>query len=186
MLSLLSKNARLLVSLFLAICILPFFSSCNSQQDVSSADLLSAMLSASKNLPAGRIYTTKSTPGAPDYLSDDLLASLYGTDGYPSVFGRIKEISIWTCSGFYATEFAAFLCNTSVDAEEIADLCLGRIDDMRRFLNENSAKLSLDAYAVSGLNSAKVIITGRCVIMAVCADADTALNAAKEAISGNF
>lgn len=144
------------------------------------------MLSASKNLPVGRVYTTKSTPGSVDYLSSSLLGTLYGTSDAnyspKSVFSRTESISIWVSSGFYATEFAVFHCPNDKDAAEIADLCLSRIDSMRSFINANSQKLSLDETKTT-LDNAKVKIIGEYVIMAVCVEAEAAIEAAKEVIS---
>ncbi|MBE6538301.1 MAG: hypothetical protein E7671_02420 [Ruminococcaceae bacterium] len=186
MLSFLAVNTRRLACLLAFLLVLLLFSSCSAVSDVSSEHVLAAMISSAKDLPAGKIYTTASSPGAPDYLSQDLLTALYGSGDYPSVFERTREISIWTSSGLYAVEFAVFFCNTDRDTEEIADLCLGRIDDMRRFVNENSDKLSLEQSVIKGLDGAKVIIAKRCVIMAVHSSASIAIDAAKEEILRKF
>lgn len=144
------------------------------------------MIAVSKNLPAGRVYTSKSSPGAVDYLSSSLLGMLYGTSGEnyspKSVFSRTESISIWVSSGFYATEFAVFHCKNDKDSAEIADLCLSRIDSMRSFINANSQKLSLEESKIT-LDNAKVKIIGEYVIMAICEDSEAAIEAAKEVIS---
>lgn len=161
---------------------LTLLSSCFAENKDTSL-IIKEMLSLSADLPAGRIYTTKSTPGAPDYLSESLLSALYGTDKYPRVFSRTESISIRLSSGLSTCEFAVFLCGTKKDAAEIADLCLGRLDTMRYFVKSNSQKLSLSDTNLTNIENGIVTIVGRYVIMVVSPNAEKAVDAAKEIIS---
>lgn len=179
-----TKRSRKMLILFLALVILlSFFSSCRIGNAPKACDVLSEMLAAAKGLPVGSFYSSKSEKGASNYLSESLMTALYGTDSFPEVFARAEEIAVWLSSGIYACEFAVFLCSNRRDAEEISDLCLGRIDTMRHFINANSERLSLDPSGSENLKNAKVKVVGQYVIMAVWKDADISINAAKELIS---
>ncbi len=178
-----SNFCRKIAVLIIVIIILSILSSCFAGRDPETSAILSEMLSGAEDLPVGRMYTKKSSPGAEDYLSDDLLAALYGSGDAPDVFERVEGISLWTASGFSACEFAVFLCSSRRDTEEIADLCLGRIDIMRHFISSNSEKMSLDSSIKARLDTAKVTIIGRYVIMAVSDDAELVIKTAKAMIS---
>ena len=174
------RRRAVLIALLL---LMPILSSCLIGNSPDTSAVLSEMQKTAGDLPAGNTYTTKSTPGAHDHLSESLLTALYGTNGYPEVFGRAESISLWISSGLHACEFAVFLCSNRRDTEEIADLCLGRIDTMQHFVNANSAKLSLEEASSANLKEATVAVVGRYVIMAVSSDAKSAVSAAKEMIS---
>lgn len=175
------KRARLrLLSVFL---LLPMLASCFGGKAPETSEVLSAMTSAQSSLPAGNYYTTKSSPGAPDYLSDSVFAALYGSGESPAVMKRTESVSAYISSGLYAFEMAVFLCVSERDTAEIADLCLSRIELMRTFYNTNARRLSLDMSAKENIDNAKVSIIGRYVIMAVCGDAKRAVEAAKDLIS---
>ncbi|MEE0969308.1 MAG: hypothetical protein U0M06_08075, partial [Clostridia bacterium] len=90
---------------------------------------------------------------------------------------------IRTASGLYASEFAVFLCSSRRDTEEIADLCLARIDSMKLFLNLNSDKLSIAESSRRSAENAKVAIFGNFVVMAVSENAEMSINAARDLIS---
>ncbi len=172
------------ISVLLSIVIVSVLvTSCGRNDRPKTDAVLGAMLSCVNDLKAGTVYTTASSPGAPDYLSESLLEALYGHGDFPDVLGRAESISLRASSGLYAEEFAVFLCSSSRDTEEIADLCLGRIDTIRYFINANSEKLSLDANISVTLDNAKVIISGHYVVMAVSKDASIAIAAAKELIT---
>lgn len=163
--------------------ILPLISSCLMDRQYDTAKILEEMLKSEKSLPAGSRFTTKSSPGAPDHLSEGLLTALYGTDKLPEVFKRTEEISLWLSSGLQACEFGVFRCSDRRDAREIAELCLGRLDTMRHFINLNTDKLSLDLTSIKSLKNATVTIHGSYVIVAVSERADTAISAASAMIS---
>lgn len=163
--------------------VLPLLSSCLMIKTPDASAVLTEMLKVEKQLPAGRRFTTKSTPGAPDHLSEAMLNALYGADTFPEVFDRVEEISLWLSSGLRACEFGVFLCASRRDAEEVAELCLGRIDTMRHFINLNSEKLSLDSSSAENIKNAKVAVYGRYVVIAVSSKAEKAISAASGMIS---
>ena len=176
-------NKKTICALLSLIIIALFLTCCGKNNRPKTDAILCAMLSCAKELKAGTVYTTASSPGAPDYLSEGLLEALYGHGDFPDVLGRAESISLRASSGLYAEEFAVFLCRSRRDTEEIADLCLGRIDTIRYFINANSEKLSLDSDISAALDNAKVIISGHYVIMVVSKDPSVAIAAAKELIS---
>ncbi len=168
---------------FLAATVLIFAVSCQKAEGPGSDEILKAMIKSAKDLKTGSVYTTLSSPGASDYLSDNLLLALYGRGQTPDVLKRTFSISLRTSSGLYAEEFAVFHCGSSRDREEIFELCLHRIDSICHFINANSQKLSLDSGINATIDNAKVIILGDYVIMALSKNSDAAIKAARELIS---
>lgn len=118
------------------------FPSCGIRE-VNSYAAVRAMLTCEKELPVGTLYTSHSSPGSRDYLSESILTALYGVDSCPVVFERVSERSVWITSGFSAFEFAVFDCAVPADAEEIASLCIRRAESieysLRRDGNEDTA-----------------------------------------------
>lgn len=140
------------------------------------------MVSTQKDLPAGAYYTTESSVGAPDYLSPSLLGVLYGNGEMPGVMERVECAAAYISSGLYTSEFAVFVCYSERDTTEIADICLARIDIMRRFYNANAGQLPLDAKSKDKIAKAKVVKKGRYVIMALSDNPERAVEEAKSCI----
>ncbi len=157
--------------------------SCYSGKDISCSDILSEMSAAAGEMPSGRVYRTDSTPGASDYLSPSLLTALYGNGELPPVLTRVKSEALRASSGLFTCELAVFECNSRRDTEEVADLCLYRLDTIRHFLNLNSEKLGLSDKNFNAVQNGRVEIAGKYVFMAVCEDSEKAIRAAKAFIS---
>ncbi len=174
---------RRIIIYFLAILLTFGFSSCASGEPKSAERVLMEMIRAEKNLPAGKIYTHKSSMGAPDYISESLLAALYGDGALPEVLGRVEDMALRLSSGLCCFELAVFLCPTVRDAREIADLCLGRIDSMEHFVNANYEKLGISPSCAENIKNAKVTVVGRYAIMAVSLNAEECIKGAKNVIS---
>lgn len=169
--------------LFISVLMVFGLSSCASSEAKSAEKVLYEMIRSEKNLPAGQVYLLKSTPGAPDYLSESLLSALYGNGTLPEAMGRAEDISMRLSSGIYCFELAVFLCPTVRDAREVADLCLHRIDSMKHFLSANSDRLGIDPLCLENIKKAKVTVIGRYAIMAVSPNAEECIKGAKNAIS---
>ena len=150
---------------------------------VPSERVLSEMLKASSSLPSGKTYTTDSSPGSGDHLSESLFSSMFFEDADVSVYGRIKTGAVWLSSGLFAAEAAVFECNSRRDLEEISDLCFRRIENIKRLVNANSDSLGISEAAKAKLAGAKVSIIGRYVIMVIDEHSDEMIEAAKEIIS---
>ena len=177
------KILKRFFAVFLLIFVTFGLFSCGAGEPMSAQKVLTAMLSAEKELPAGKTYLLKSSKGSPDYISESLLAALYGGTAFPEAHGRTEDMALRLSSGLCCFEMAVFLCPTVRDAREIADLCLGRIDSMEHFVNANSEKLGISPLSVENLKKARVNVVGRYVIMAVSPNADEAVKGAKNAIS---
>ena len=159
--------------------------SCEFGEIRSAEKVLYEMIRAEKDLPAGKIYSMKSTKGAPDYISESLLSALYGNgnEELPQALERAEDMALRLSSGISCFELAVFLCPTVRDAREIADLCLARIDSMKHFFNANSEKLGIHESCAENIKNAKVTVVGRYAIMAVSPNAEECIKSAKNAIS---
>ena len=179
-----TKTLLRIFSIFsLFILLVSFFSSCAGRREADTSAILSEMIKSEKSMPVGKLYSMKSTPGSPDYISPSLLAALYGEGNSSEAFAGAEDISLRLSSGIYCFELAVFLCRTTSDAHEIADLCLRRINMMEHFLNANSEKLGIDPVCRENIKNAKVKIVGRYVLMAVSPNAAGCIESAKNIIS---
>lgn len=132
------KQVAVLVLLLPAL-LLP---SCGTRE-VDTAAVLESMIraDAEHEIQTGVIYRKDSSPGSPDYLSERLLASLYGEGVCPEVFERVTGACIFLCSREAGTELAVFACLTPADAEEIASLCRVRAKKLKYHLGGESETL---------------------------------------------
>ncbi len=177
------KHLHKIFILFISVFLVFWLSSCVGGETKTAEKVLLEMIRSEKSLPAGQIYSIKSSPGAPDYLSESLLGALYGDGSFPEALGRAEDIALRLSSGIYCFELAVFLCPTMRDAREVADLCLRRIDSMEHFLSANSEKLGIDPLCSENIKNAKVTVVGRYAIMAVSPNAEECIKGAKNAIS---
>lgn len=97
-----------------------------AEKEIDTAEVVRAMMNSDCELPTGILYRKDSSPGSPDYLSESLLASLYGSGESPDVFERVNSGCVFLTSGKTITEFSVFACVSVADAEEIASLCRRR------------------------------------------------------------
>ena len=173
---------RRIAFIFLSFLLALGLTSCNAGEQRSAENVLFEMLRAEKELPAGKIYTMKSSKGAPDYISESLLASLYGEGKLPDVMSQAEDMAFRLSSGFNCFELAVFLCPTARDAREVASLCLGRIDIMEHFVNANSDKLGISDACAENIKNARVTVVGRYVLMAISPNAEECIKNAKKLV----
>ncbi len=179
-----TKNSLCKFSVFfLSVLLVLGLSSCAYGKTYDTKKVLYEMIKSEEKLPAGNIYSFKSSPGAPNYISSSLLSALYGEGSTPEVLSNAEDISLRLSSGLYCFELAVFLCPNTRDANEIADLCLRRIDTMEHFFNANSEKLGIDPACLNNIKNAKVAVVGRYVLMAVSPNAADCIKGAKNIIS---
>ncbi len=163
----------LLFAAFIAVLFSLF--SCDGRK-VDSANAVRAMLKCEKNLPVGTLYTSHSSPGSHDYLSEGILTALYGDDSCPAVFERVSERSVWITSGFSAFEFAVFDCAVPADAEEIASLCVRRAENIEYSLRHGGNEVTANA------RKYETYIYGNTVIFAFSTSPENCISEAKKAI----
>lgn len=159
--------------------VLLVLASCSQGEAVSPRRIVQKMADAEDSLPAGVIYTSESTLGAPDYLSSEMLEIMYGNGEYPTVFDRVESAAIRLSSFARPGEFAVFRCKNTADTGELAELCFSRIHSLKQLVNGNVEKNGFGAYKIDD-ETAAVSIVGKYVIMAVSPDAKRSVSIARE------
>ena len=143
--------------------------------------LLSAMESTNQPLPDGVIRLTSSPEDSPNRLTATFFSALYGeaarglmeegTDAVPPV----QDAALYLSVSPYPCELGVFRCADGDTAREVEALCLGRLDTLAR------------GFAGSGYEDAasggRVAVSGNWVVVAVCEDPTTILDAAARVLS---
>ena len=179
------KNRRFYIFRVLSFAVVIFtallFYSCGEDTNVSPGRVLLEMTKNAGRLPFGVVYSTESSPGSPDFLSESVLQSVFGEGECPEVMKRLNGAAIRLSSGFSASEFAFFICHSKNDAYEVADLCIKRIDRILYFARSTGGRY-LGESDMSEIEGAYVEIVGNCVFMAVCSDGRGAVERGKSVI----
>ena len=153
---------RALCLLFAALALLSLCSSCATAQ-LSPQERLLAMLREETKIPAGRIYLRSAPTDDAAHLSNALLAQLFGNGALPPAVEGIVDAACYL-SYSHPCELGVFLCRSAVSAQEVASMCLCRID----FLKAHPTYEGLDPAAVAAcLENASVTLRGSCVILRI-------------------
>ncbi len=121
-------------------------------------------------LPDGRVYFLSAPEDDARHPSDALLATLYGNGALPPVLDEVEDAAFYLAYTGQC-EFAVFRCRSRAATEEVAALCLSRIDLLRR-----------NAVEPEALESACVVTRGRWVLLSVCSDPAAARRAFRRAL----
>ena len=166
------------------------FSSCGrSTPPPAASEVLTAMLEAaettSQSIPDGIIRLTAAPSDSPSHLAETFFAALYGEAGR-GMLGReategpprgapIQDGALYLSVSPCPWELGVFRCADGDTAREVAALCRGRLDTLRR----GFAGSEYAAVASGG----RVAVVGNWVFLAVCEDPTTVLDAAARVLS---
>ena len=173
------------------------FSSCGrSTPPPAASEVLTAMLEAaettSQSIPDGIIRLTAAPSDSPSHLAETFFAALYGeaargmlgdgaTDGppvgppYGPPYGPpIQDGAIYLSVSPYPWELGVFRCADGDTAREVAALCRGRLDTLRRGFAGGEYE-----EAASG---GRVAVKGNWVLLALCEDPAPLLEVARRLI----
>lgn len=173
----------LILALVAAVTLL--FSSCGRNRiPPAASEVLTAMLEAaettSQSIPDGIIRLTAAPSDSPNHLTEIFLAALYGeaargmlgdgaTEGPP-----VQDGALYLSVSPYPWELGVFRCADGDTAREVAALCRGRLDTLRRGFAGGEYE-----EAASG---GRVAVEGNWVILALCDDPAPLLEAARRLI----
>ena len=157
----------------LTLSILLLFVGC-TRAHASSAQVLDALLEAEIGLPAGQIYLSAASEDDASYLSPELMAALYGEGEPPWQLSLLENYGFYLSTAQHPCEFAVFRCYARSDTDEIAAMCLSRLDALRiHYKNTQYASYT---------QNARVVVIGKYVLLLISSDTAHALRAAKGVI----
>ena len=142
---------------FISLAIVLVFCAC-SQPREHAEELLRREMARIDGLPQGEIYYSFAVEGEVGYLSERLIATLYGPHAIHRCFPLIEEYAIYLSSFAEPCEIAVFRCYEKSDADRIAEMCLSRIDEIR---------ISLGSIGFRGEGKTEVLVCGRLVTMRI-------------------
>ena len=165
------------------------FSSCGRNRiPPAASEVLTAMLEAaettSQSIPDGIIRLTAAPSDSPSHLAETFFAALYGeaargmlgreaTEGPPRG-APIQDGAIYLSVSPYPWELGVFRCADGDTAREVAALCRGRLDTLRRGFAGGDYE-----EAASG---GRVAVEGNWVLLVLCEDPAPLLEAARRLI----
>ena len=159
---------KIKISFFVVMALILTLCSCQRSL-LSPRTATLAMAEACEDRAAGSVYTTESSYGAPDHLSPELMAELFGDFDFTGVNGAVYLSG--TTSLF---ELSFFDCPDTDTAEAVGGLCAARFD----LASKTAKRMGLDE------SDFTVKIYGRRVLAAMCEESERAVSAGLEKIKG--
>ena len=164
---------RKFLILILSITILCTCLSSCSRQPPSAKSVLSLLIETEIDLPSGQVYLSTSTEGEASYVSNSLLAALYGGGSEPREYDDWVEFAIFLSSS-HPCEFAVFLCDSPQSALDTSKTLCSRLTTLKNFWSDSQYSFYTE--------SAEVIISGNFCILVVSSDTTAAKKALKSLI----
>ena len=164
------RNLRVLL---LVLSILLLLCACAKEQ-ATAAQVLSALIDAEIGLPAGQIYLSAAPEDDAAYLSPDLVAALYGEGELPWQLSLLEDYGLFLSTAQHPCEFAVFRVRARSDTDDVAAMCLSRLDTLRMHYK--------DSVYAAYLQNARVVVCGKYVLVLISSDPEHALRAAKGVI----
>ena len=179
---------RPVISMLLAlvIAVVLLLSSCGGDAPPPSAsEVLAVMLEAAETstqpLPDGVIRLTSAPPSSPNHLTEAFLSALYGEMARGLLSAEenqsplVQDAALCLSVSPYPWELGVFRCADGDTAREVAVLCRGRLDTLRRGFVGGK----YEAAASGG----RVVVEGNWVLMVLCEDPAPLLEAARRLTS---
>ncbi len=136
-------------------------------------DIVRAMQNAEKPSPAGRLFILSALEEEDGYIEEDLLAATFGDGILPPELEYVEDAAFFFAFQ-HPCEFSVFLCNTSVDTDAVAQMCLRRLSYLKSYWKDRDE--------ATYVQHASVTVRGRWVILCVSSDTENALRAFREAL----
>jgi hypothetical protein len=145
-----------------------------AKEHATAAQVLSALIDAEIGLPAGQIYLSAAPEDDASYLSPDLVAALYGEGELPWQLSLLEDYGLFLSTAQHPCEFAVFRVRARSDTDDVAAMCLSRLDALRIHYK--------DTQYASYTQNARVVVIGKYVLLLISSDIAHALGAAKRVL----
>ncbi|MBQ8432931.1 MAG: hypothetical protein IJX28_08625 [Clostridia bacterium] len=154
--------------LFLVLLCLPLLLAGCGAKPPDAAAAMEALCQSQASLPAGQIYVLSAPTDDAAHPSDTLLSALFGNGRMPIALDLVEDAAFFLS---YASpcELAVFYCKTADGTEDVAKMCLQRLDTLKHYWTDDAS--------VALLERAGVTVRGTLVLLYVCNDPDAALRA---------
>ena len=164
---------RRLVCTLLSVWLICHFCAC-ARTEASAAEVLDAMIGAEIGLPAGQVYLASAPKESEAYLAPDLMAALYGEGELPWQLSLLEDYGLFLSTAQHPCEFAVFRVRARSDTDDVAAMCLSRLDALRiHYKNTQYASYT---------QNARVVVIGKYVLLLISSDPDHALSAAQRVL----
>ena len=159
------KTAVIFLSVLILLCSL---SSCGETGvRPSCREILSAVTAAEIGLPAGKYYSLNAPKGDEEYLSNALIASIFGGGAYPEVAEDWVDVALYLSFGKSPCEFAVILCQNRDAAHDTAKLLCSRLSAIK--IAKNSPEYE------TMIANANVAVSGNYALLIISSDPEIAM-----------
>ncbi len=161
---------------FLMALFLIFLSACSKTS--SPAEIFSAFTDRYGELPVGMLYDSEREEWEEGYISDKLIENLYSCTRDTGEMEHVLSFCVYLgarSDEFY--EIGIFICNSHSEAEQVAKMCLKRIDTARELRSKTEGEIGL-----SSLDGAFVRVSGEVCVYSMMPDNEAAARALDRAI----
>ena len=132
------------------------------------------MIGAEIGLPAGQVYLASAPKESEAYLAPDLMAALYGEGELPWQLSLLEDYGLFLSTAQHPCEFAVFRVRARSDTDDVAAMCLSRLDALCIHYK--------DTQYASYTQNARVVVIGKYVLLLISSDPDHALRAAQRVL----
>ncbi len=151
--------------LFLIILILSLSLVACSQSTKSAEQLLASVTQELTELPAGHVRILGTPEYDPHYLPISLLRIMLASSEHFEEENKISELALFLSDTEELCEIAVFCADSSSSAEDIAELCIKRVNMLK-----SSPSLSKENKEIA--KNSRIILHGRYLLYAVSENAD--------------
>ncbi len=166
---------KALVSFLCIIFFVAALTCCAKREDPACRDILSAMIEAEIDIPAGKIYDLRASEGNEEYIEERVINSLFGNGSVPPMRQGWLDLALFLPTSDHPCELAVFRCDTPDTASDTARLLCRRLDLIK------SAKTSAEYSAI--LSTATVTVIDNYVMLIISKDPAQAVRAARSLIN---
>ena len=159
---------------FLLIISFLFLASC-SAKSASASEIFYTVYEKLSPVSYGEIYFSNQDKGTKHYMSSALFSTVYG-DGVPlAEADLIEEYAIYLSSFALPCEIAVFKCYSPSDTPKIEQMCIRRLDFLKKHFKNTEYENILD--------TASVISSGKYVIMIISDTSESLSEISKSALN---
>ena len=129
-------------------------------------------------LPVGTLYDSEKKEWEDGYVSDRLVESLYGCTRDGGEMEHVLSFCVYLSSrSDEIYELGIFLCNSHSEAEQVAKMCLLRIDTVKEIRIKTEGEVGL-----SSLDGAFVRVSGKFCVYSIMPDNEASSRALDRAL----
>ena len=123
------------------------------KKSAGAKEILDEILKDFSILPTGDFYLAGAEEGGENYLSSDMIKTLYGDEAESDAFEAVEDFAIFLSSRVFPFEVAVFRCVSASEAARVYLMCKNRAELLGVLLRGTEfASLAEDIFVIKSQN----------------------------------